>query len=463
MINKDALMLFAVSGIAAAAAQAQVCPDLGLFVENPEPHFDDVFGYSIAIDGDTLMIGVPGDDIVPDDFTDSYSDVGSVFLFERDAEDWVPIGELVPESGELFDSFGRHIELSGNSAAIYSGKKIHMYRDVGEGFEFEQIIDPQTPPGNLGFSFTLDDGVLAIGVPLALNSQDRVFGNVVLYRYDGSQWVHEQTLEQTLGGVEINFGSSVAIQGDRLVVGAPGFDHFANGQDSGAIYVYEHDGSQWTQTERILASDAQPFDEFGWRVAIDSGTILVSQGLKYGIGNVSSVYFFSENAGAWAEAARFFGSSEDLVWHFGFSIDVHGDRAAVGSPNEQPGSVYVFERESGVWSLVDRKLDTRPFAGSQDSYGYSVAVDAESLLIGCPGADVGLDWSAGGIEIFSLACDADPCPADYTGDGVLDVFDVFAYLDLFNASDPAADLTGDGSFDIFDVFAYLDAYSAGCP
>ena len=55
------------------------------------------------------------------------------------------------------------------------------------------------------------------------------------------------------------------------------------------------------------------------------------------------------------------------------------------------------------------------------------------------------------------------CAADFTGDGTLDVFDVFAFLNAFNTGDPSADFTGDGSFDIFDVFAYLDAFNAGCP
>jgi len=55
------------------------------------------------------------------------------------------------------------------------------------------------------------------------------------------------------------------------------------------------------------------------------------------------------------------------------------------------------------------------------------------------------------------------CPADFTGDGTLDIFDVFAFLDAFNAMDPAADFTDDGLYDIFDVFAFLDAFNAGCP
>jgi hypothetical protein len=66
------------------------------------------------------------------------------------------------------------------------------------------------------------------------------------------------------------------------------------------------------------------------------------------------------------------------------------------------------------------------------------------------------------VNVLGVSC-SDVCVADFTGDGALDIFDVFAFLDAFNASDPVADFTGDGSFDIFDVFAYLDAFNAGCP
>jgi len=64
---------------------------------------------------------------------------------------------------------------------------------------------------------------------------------------------------------------------------------------------------------------------------------------------------------------------------------------------------------------------------------------------------------------MSFTITTDSCAADFTGEGTLDVFDVFAFLDAFDAMEPAADFTGDGAFDIFDVFAFLDAFKAGCP
>ncbi|MCA9302604.1 MAG: hypothetical protein KC996_00630 [Phycisphaerales bacterium] len=79
--------------------------------------------------------------------------------------------------------------------------------------------------------------------------------------------------------------------------------------------------------------------------------------------------------------------------------------------------------------------------------------------------DIGVIEGDGTWDGVTLVIDtaAASCPADFTGDGELDIFDVFAFLDAFNAMDPAADFTGDGSFDIFDVFAFLDAFNAGCP
>jgi hypothetical protein len=101
------------------------------------------------------------------------------------------------------------------------------------------------------------------------------------------------------------------------------------------------------------------------------------------------------------------------------------------------------------------------YAEISDDYVRDVLILGERLYVTC-GAPSGIVPTV--LKVFDLhSCDEPMCDVDISGDGVLDKFDVFAYLDLFNASDPAADLTGDGSYDIFDVFAYLDAYSAGCP
>ena len=72
-------------------------------------------------------------------------------------------------------------------------------------------------------------------------------------------------------------------------------------------------------------------------------------------------------------------------------------------------------------------------------------------------------YDAGTLNSVCLQITTMPaCSVDFTGDGELDIFDVFAFLDAFNAMDPGADFTGDTLYDIFDVFAFLDAFNAGC-
>ncbi|MCA9303304.1 MAG: hypothetical protein KC996_04205 [Phycisphaerales bacterium] len=80
--------------------------------------------------------------------------------------------------------------------------------------------------------------------------------------------------------------------------------------------------------------------------------------------------------------------------------------------------------------------------------------------------DAGMTMTGGSYSLtggFWATVNTVTCAADFTGDGTLDIFDVFAFLDAFNAMDPSADFVVDGIFDVFDVFAFLDAFNAGCP
>jgi V8-like Glu-specific endopeptidase len=79
------------------------------------------------------------------------------------------------------------------------------------------------------------------------------------------------------------------------------------------------------------------------------------------------------------------------------------------------------------------------------------------------GADTTVEAGIDAFKVSSEVCDDSGCPADLSGDGVLDFFDVSAFLAAYNSMDASADFTGDGSFDFFDVSAFLNAFSAGCP
>jgi len=139
-------------------------------------------------------------------------------------------------------------------------------------------------------------------------------------------------------------------------------------------------------------------------------------------------------------------------------LGVLGDQYSTALAINNPGEVVgTSDNRAFVWSEgVMRDLNTLIDAGSGWVLNNATGINDAGQIVG-----VG---SLGGdpFRAFVLT-PTGICPADFTHDGVLDIFDVFAFLDAFNTQDPIADLTGDGVFDIFDVFAYLDAFNTGCP
>jgi len=115
-------------------------------------------------------------------------------------------------------------------------------------------------------------------------------------------------------------------------------------------------------------------------------------------------------------------------------------------------------QSGGPYEIVSYTIDG---GGTTSSTGGAFTLGG---TIGQP--DAGQTMTGGSFELtggFWATVGVVTCSADFTGDGSLDIFDVFAFLDAFNAMDPSADFVVDGVFDIFDVFAYLNAFNAGCP
>ena len=136
--------------------------------------------------------------------------------------------------------------------------------------------------------------------------------------------------------------------------------------------------------------------------------------------------------------------------------------------------VEISNNNGGSWSSLDSIGPGDPNAGG----GWNVYNYDLSQVFASPSSQVRVRFHAGdtgvgsvveaGVDAVSvtlLSCEdpVDDCPADMTGDGVLDFFDISAFLSAFSTQDPAADFTGDGTFDFFDISAFLSAFGAGCP
>jgi hypothetical protein len=141
------------------------------------------------------------------------------------------------------------------------------------------------------------------------------------------------------------------------------------------------------------------------------------------------------------------------------------------SPNADVFEVYVSDDDGQNYELVETVGPSGPGTSGgwiETSFNVADFVDLTSTVrVKFVASDLGdgsvVEAGIDDVRVFGVSCSQSSCPADLTGDGSLDFFDVSAFLAAYNAQDPAADFTGDGMFDFFDVSAFLSAFNAGCP
>ena len=260
---------------------------------------------------------------------------------------------------------------------------------------------------------------------------------------------------QTIGTVfspdpiaDDHFGHSLAMDDELLVVGAPN-------TGTGRAFVYNARNRDFIR--ELDPGDLEAGDRFGSCVAVKGGLIAVASPSDNENGQDSgSVYLFDAATGVLLR--KLIADDSAPGDQFGYTIAIASPLLAVGAPfdddlGQSSGSVYIFHTDSGQQLAKAQQSDADPY----DFFGSALDLEDELLVVG-HSLDDDSDFNAGAVYVFDLRC-----PADFTGDLALDIFDVFAFLDLFNAMDPSADFTNDGLFDIFDVFAFLDAFNAGCP
>lgn len=184
------------------------------------------------------------------------------------------------------------------------------------------------------------------------------------------------------------FGASVAIRGDVAVVGAPGHD--AAGADAGAAYVFERSGEVWSFVVKLLPAVAAG-DLFGTSLALDGTTLLVGAP-RDGSGGPGAAYVFERGVSGWTEQTMLLPGAGVSGSLFGASVALAADMAVVGMPMAtgrvaETGAAFVFERQGAMWSpgLQVAAVDGDPL----DSFGTSVAIFGLTMTIGASGDDDG--------------------------------------------------------------------------
>ncbi len=372
---------------------------------------DDLFGNSVAIDGERIVVGAPGDD-------DLGSGSGSVYVFELQEGIWNQIGKVTASNGGNTDFFGG--------------------------------------------SVAIDDGVLVVGAErnddMGINA-----GSAYIFTQDGLQFTEAAIVHASDAQEYNSFGNRVAASDGTIVIGAP--EHDGVGNASGAVYLFEHTGTGWQQQAKLVPQDNAANDQFGASVAIQHGQLVVGAPFHDAAGpNGGAAYMYHRYGSTWSLQQKLFSDQPQQNGYFGAEVALSSDQVLIAEPGwdtavVDAGSVSLFSFNGVQWIAQPRLT---PVSQLQQDYGSSLALQDSMLIVGASGYDMPVN-EAGAVYVNLSQCQGGPCPADLSQDGTLDFFDVSQFLSLFSQGDPGADFNTDGNLDFFDVSLFLQAYQAGCP
>lgn len=269
--------------------------------------------------------------------------------------------KLLDNDGKARDFFGYSVAISGDHAIV--GSPYH-----------EGDID----------SHILDD-----------------YGKIVIYERNGNNWTEQNTeaFDYSLMTDEVLFGYSVDIDGDFAIVGAPWADE--DGEKSGLAYIYHLEDGTWKCQAKLKAIDASEDDRFGVSVAISGNRAIVGAFFDDVYGDRSgSSHIFEYNGTKWEQTAKLVPADGAAGDWFGVSVSIHNHCAAVGSrynSNEggtKAGAVYFYTKIVDGWGLKE-KITADP-GSNQPRFEKSALTDGH-IVIGAPYSD---DYATNGGKVY---------------------------------------------------------------
>lgn len=382
---------------------------------------DDYFGWSVAIDGEYAIVGAP---LNVGKGLNSGTAQGAAYVYRRAGGQWSPVAKLTAADSIAYNFFGCAVAMSGDVAVIgaYGNTDFsrpyctaYVHRRIGTNWAFEAKLNTTQPALNWDqCAVAVDGDAVVIGANADAGRGTMAGAALVFRRSPSGTWNVETKLNAVDSKANQNFGTSVSIRGDRVVVGAPG--DTVGRRFAGAAYVFRRlGGSSWTQEAKLAPAQLAAFADFGNAVALSSNTVVV--GARFDEVNAipsGAAYVFglvSGDAGtpnppppSWALQARLAPEAPSTFSGFGQSVAVRGDQVIVGVPSDsasgiESGSAWLFARSGTNWGRSAHLLAAQGQAA--DTLGASVAIDGSFAIVGAPANDT-LANDAGAAAVFDL-------------------------------------------------------------
>jgi hypothetical protein len=466
-------------GAAAAAASATTTPVWGqeAYAKAPNAEASDHFGMAIAIDGDTMVVGAQDESSNQTTITNgttasadnSAASAGAVYVYRRSGTIWVQEAYLKAPNAGTGDAFGESVAIDGDTVVVGASSEAsnqttitngtsasadNSLANAGAGYVFKRTGTTWAQEAYLkapnsgaddrfGYSVAISGDTVVVGAYGEASNQTTITngatasadnsladaGAAYVFRRSGTTWAQQAYLKAPNVGAGDQFGFSVAISGDTVVVGAveeaSNQTTITNGAtasaddsatSAGAAYVFKRSGTTWAQEAYLKAPNAGAGDHFGESVAIDGNTVVVgaigesssqttiTNGTAASGNNAAvsagAAYVFVRSGTTWGQQAYLKAPNAEADDYFGMSVAASGDIVVVGAPRESSnrttvingtsgssdnsagwaGAAYVFKRTGTTWA--QQAYLKAPNAESNDYFGISVAASGNTVVVG---------------------------------------------------------------------------------
>jgi hypothetical protein len=385
----------------------------------PDGAPSDAFGRSVAIEGTTLLVGAAGND------TTAGEDAGSAYVFAGWDGLWLFQTNLTAGDASAFDNFGQSVALSGDSALIGAmGDDIGMTLNAGSAYVFlrssnvwnQQARLNANPLGQndfFGHSVAISGDTSLVGTSAADTTAGVDSGAAFVFTRAGSTWSQQAQLTASDAAAGDQFGIYVALAGSTAIIAAPQDDH-PGAANAGSTYVFMRKGSTWTQEAKLLANDGAAGDLFGSSIAISGNTVLVGATCDDGLDTLGEV---AMNQGGVYVFRLWTSSSADMVVEHPLDSPLVHDQSTIDFGSVVVGGRVertVYIRNMGAQNLTaikatidgtnraDFKIDIAPPSSLEPTGLTSFVVSFGPLAVGSRSATLKIASSDPDVNPFNI-------------------------------------------------------------
>jgi hypothetical protein len=332
---------------------------------------NDWFGISIAVSGNTVVVG---------DFDANIENYGAVYVYVKPASGWANMTQVAKlTSSDNGEGFGISVAITGNVIVVGAANTSNFSKSILN----RPTSVPAAGPGSAYVFVKPASGWKDMTETAKLTASDGQPGDA--------------------------FGDSVSISGPTIAVGAFFAPDSSGNSFAGKAYVFVRPTSGWSgnlnETAKLTASDSQLLNYMGASIAVSGNTLVAG---AYGHNNFQgTAYVFAEPSGGWSsmtQTAELTASDGKGSDDFGFSSAISASTVVVGAVNAAvgKGAAYVFVKPSAGWSNMTQTAELRaPNATQGDGFGQSASISGNLVVVGAPGTNVGSNQLQGAAYVFA--------------------------------------------------------------